>query len=103
MREETNQQQCKKCIEKLMLGLIKKSNEIANGVSLPKAQWTIFYRLQMMLHYYPNQQPQKVCNDEVLAIKDLKQQHGYSIGELAFIFQRSKSTIHSVLKQAKNS
>jgi hypothetical protein len=103
MSEETNQQKCEKCIDELMLGLIKKSNEISKGVSLPKAQWVIFYRLQMMLHYYPNPQPQKVCDDEALAIESLKQQHDYSIGELAFIFQLSKSTIHSVLKQAKNS
>jgi predicted DNA-binding protein (MmcQ/YjbR family) len=62
MSEETTQQQCEKCIDKLMLGLIKKSNEISRGMHLPKAQWITFYRLQMMLHYYPNPQPLTLCN-----------------------------------------
>jgi hypothetical protein len=97
----TKQQQCEKCIDKLMLGLVKKSNEISKGVSLPKKEWMMFYRLQTILNYYPNPQPQQVCNGEAEVINELKEQHGYSIGELAFIFQRSKSTIHAVLKQKK--
>ena len=102
MSEETNQQQFKKCIDELMLGLIQKSNEISKGVSLPKKEWMMFYRLQTILNYYPDPQPKQVCKEEAVAINELKTRHGYSIGELAFIFMRSKATIHAVLKKSSN-
>ena len=99
---ETKQQQREKCIDKLMLGLVKKSNEISKGVSLPKKEWMMFYRLQTILNYYPDPQPKQVCKEESEAINELKTHHGYSIGELAFIFMRSKATIHAVLKKSSN-
>jgi len=99
--ETTKESQCKKCVEELLSGLVAKSNEITEGVSLSKKEWMMFYRLQMILHYYPSPQPERVGDDEALTINDLKEQHGYSIGELAFIFQRSKSTIHGVLNGKK--
>ena len=102
MSEETNQQQCEKCIEELMLGLVKKSNEISNGASLTKKEWMMFYRLQTILNYYPDPQPKQVCKEEAEAINELKTHHGYSIRELAFIFMRSKATIHAVLKKSDN-
>lgn len=98
---ECNDQKKQECKEELMKGIVAKSNEIMDGVLLTKAEWKMFYRLQIILCYYPDPQPQQVCNDEAEAITDLKEQHKYSIGELAFIFQRSKSTINAVLKQPK--
>jgi hypothetical protein len=51
------------------------------------------------LHYYPDPQPPQVGDDEALAIEDLKEHHGYSVGDLAFIFIRSKATIPEVLNR----
>jgi hypothetical protein len=99
--ETTKESQCKKCVEELLSGLVAKSNEISEGVALTKAEWKMFFRLQMILHYYPDPQPERVGKDEASEISVLKEHHDYSIGELAFIFQRSKSTIHAVLKQSK--
>ena len=83
-----------------MEGLRQKSDEISEGVSLKKSEWKMFYRLNNILYYYPDPQPKQVCPDEAQEIISLKEQHKYSIGDLAFIFQRSKSTIHQVLKQS---
>ena len=99
MSKET---ECEKCKNALMKGLYDKSNEISEGVSLPKAQWSMFYRLQTILCYYPDPQPKQVCKAEAETINILKNHHGYSIGELAFIFMRSKATIHAVLKKSSN-
>ena len=102
MTKETIYSKCEKrqaCIEELMQGLVNKSFEITDGVSLTNAEWKMYYRLRAILHYYPDPQPERVGDDEALAIKDLKEHHGYSIGDLAFIFIRSKAKIHELLNR----
>jgi hypothetical protein len=89
----------KACIDELMQGLLDMSFEITDGVSLTNNEWKIYYRLRAILHYYPDPQPPQVGDDEALAIEDLKEHHGYSVGDLAFIFIRSKATIPEVLNR----
>lgn len=89
----------KKAIEKTMSDLLQKSVDITEGVRLPAKEWRAFYRLQMVLYYFPQEQPFHVSDQEAEAILDLRQVHKYSITDLAFIFQRSKQTIFEVLKK----
>jgi hypothetical protein len=89
----------KQAIEKTMLDLLEKSDEVSNGVRLPAKEWKMFYRLQMVLAYFPKEQPFHITNQEAEAILDLRTRHNFSIADLAFIFQRSKQTIFEVLKK----
>jgi hypothetical protein len=90
----------KQAIEKTMLDLLKKSDEVSNGVRLPAKEWKMFYRLQMVLAYFPKEQPFHITDQEAEAILDLRTRHNYSIADLAFIFQRSTQTIFKILKDA---
>ena len=89
----------KQAIEKIMCDLLKKSDEVSNGVRLPAKEWKMFYRLQMVLAYFPKEQSFHITDQEAEAILDLRTRHNYSITDLAFIFQRSKQTIFEVLKK----
>jgi hypothetical protein len=89
----------KQAIEKTMLDLLKKSHEITEGVRLPDKEWKMFYRLQMVLCYFPKEQPFHITDDEADEIVTLQKAHKFSIENLAFIFQRSKQTIFEVLKK----
>ena len=82
-----------------MSNLLEKSGELADGVQLSSREWKMFYRFQMILYYYPKPQSQHLSEDEKTAIKSLREHHKYSIDDLAFIFMRSKSTIHECLKK----
>jgi hypothetical protein len=66
---------------------------------LTSKEWKMFYRLHMILHYFPNPQPNQIGKDEAIEILAKQKAHGYSVGDLAFIFMRSKSTIHEFLKE----
>lgn len=86
------------CIRTFILNLEEKVEEIFEGEELPAPQWRAFYRLIMMLNYYPDEQPKHVTEFEANCIKRLHEAHpSYSIEDLAWIFIRSKSTIHAVL------
>lgn len=66
---------------------------------LTSKEWKMFYRLQMILHYFPNPQPNQIGKSEAIEILAKQKANGYSVGDLAFIFIRSKSTIHEFLKE----
>jgi hypothetical protein len=61
--------------------------------------WKIYYRVQQILGRFPKPQPQHVDEEEAEEIINLWKAHHYSISDLAFIFDRSKATIHQVLKK----
>ncbi len=82
-----------------MIDLLEKSAEITEGVALTPKEWLAFYRLRTVFHYFPDPQPRHVGEEEAEEIKSLQKQHNYSVGDLAFIFLRSKSTIDQVLKR----
>jgi len=75
---------------------IVRSLETVKGTPV---EWKIFYRIQQILVRFPKPQPQHVDEEEAEAILDLWKAHRYSISDLAFIFDRSKATIHQVLKK----
>lgn len=63
-------------------------DEIASSRLGCRASWRLFMRLCNM-----RGQPQHVSSAEAGLMRDLRKR-GYSLGDLAFIFDRSKETIH---------
>jgi len=74
--------------------------ESLKDVMAPAAEWKIYYRIEVILLRFPCKQPQHVNEAEAERILELRKAHKYSVSDLAFIFDRSKATIHAVLKQA---
>ena len=62
-------------------------------------EWKIYYRVQQILVRFPKPQPQHVDEEEAEEITGMSEQHHYSVSDLAFIFDRSKATIHEVLNR----
>lgn len=83
-----------------MDALLAESERVVEGIKVPSKEWLLYYRFTMILNYYPNNQPQNVSEGEAQAIKGLREHHGFSIADLASIFQRSKATIHEVLNRS---
>jgi hypothetical protein len=84
--------------ENLMCKLREYINEISRGVKLTAPEWRMFYRAYFVLFYFPDKQPRHVCTEESEWIKQLKHDHpSYTVEDLAFIFMRSKETIHRIL------
>ena len=90
--------QCKrKFMKELMLGRFWK---LLEDVKLTPTEWKPIFRLDMNFLHYPNPQPKHVPDYEAKAIRDLHKDYPpYSMGDLAWIFLRSKSTIHDVLNR----
>ncbi len=82
----------------VVLGLFSKIEANIRDIALPPNEWKIYYRIEVILLRYPRDQPQHVEEEEAERIAILRRRHKYSVGDLAFIFNRSKSTIHEVLK-----
>jgi hypothetical protein len=82
-----------------MSDLIDRSFEITEGVKLTAKEWRMFYRLQTILYYYPKPQPAHVDECEAEEIKAKQKHHDYPVGDLSFIFMRSKATIYEVLQK----
>ena len=89
---------CKrKFMKELMLGRFWK---LLDDVKLTPAEWKPIFRLNFNFLHYPNPQPKHVPDYEADSIRDLHRDNPvYSIGDLAWIFMRSKSTIHDVLNR----
>ena len=81
-------------IKKLMA---KRIDEGLKDIKIPPNEWKIFYRIERIIVRFPCKQPQHISEEEANAIKGLKKHHNYSVRDLAFIFNSSKSTIHEVL------
>lgn len=88
-----------KCMDAFLEGLFKRINEVNKDVELTPEGWKMYYRLHFLLETYPNPQTQHVTGHERDFIKGIKEHHKYSMSDLAFIFRRSKSTIHEVLNR----
>jgi hypothetical protein len=89
----------KACYESLRTKLLEKTFEISENVVLTNREWLMYYRLENVLRYFPYQQPLHIDGLEAEAILGIKKTHDYSVGDIAFIFQRSKATIHEFLKK----
>ncbi len=99
---EADFQSCKqkdKCMDAFMEGLLKRINEVNKDVELTPEGWKMYYRLRFLLETYPKSQTQHVTDYERDFIKGIRERHKYSISDLAFIFRRSKSTIHEALQR----
>jgi hypothetical protein len=86
--------------EELMREIISRIDKVFEGEKFTAKEWKPFYRVDMMLRYLPDPQPKHVGKDEAKAIRQLHEDHpSYSIEDLAWIFMRSKSTVHAVLNE----
>jgi len=85
--------------KKIKLEMARLIDEGLKDVKLPANEWKIYYRIEQIILGFPCNQPQHVNEEEANAIKELKKHHNYSVSDLAFIFNRSKSTIHEVLSR----
>lgn len=66
--------------EELMSKLRMKVSEIFEGEKFTAKEWKPFYRLDMLLHYFPDEQTKQVSRDETEAIRQLHEDHPtYSI------------------------
>jgi hypothetical protein len=95
----SNCRQEKACFEAFRVKLLEKSLEISEGLRLTNKEWIMFYRLENVLRFFPNPQPCHIEDLEAEAILGIQKTHKFSIGVLAFIFQRSKSAIFELLKK----
>lgn len=86
------------CIEALMSDLINKSFKLTENVTLTPKEWLMYYRVTEMLHYFPDPNHNTYAKKKPKKSK-LREAHGYSVGDLAFIFMRSKATIHEILRK----
>jgi hypothetical protein len=57
-----------------------------------------FYKIFIRLLWYPNAQPKQVAPEESAFLKELRGK-GFSIGDIAEIASRSKSTVQDVLSR----
>jgi hypothetical protein len=85
---------------KLKEEIFERIDESLKDAKVPPNEWKLFYRIKRILVRFPRKQPQHVDDDEAEAIKGLREHHNYSISDLAFIFDKSKVTIHAILKKA---
>lgn len=88
-----------KIVEFTTLKICESYVESLKDVKASADEWKVYYRVQQILVRFPKPQPQHVDEQEAEAIKDLREHHKYSISDLAFIFDRSKATIHDVLNR----
>ncbi len=90
------------CLEGLTDEIFKeifsKIDENLKDVTVPADQWKLYYRIEIVLLRFPRDQPNHVEDQEAKRIVELREHHNYSFDDLAFIFNRSKSTIAAVLK-----
>jgi len=85
--------------KKIKKQMRKQIDESLKDVKLPADEWKILYRIERIIVRFPSKQPQHINEEEANAIKGLKNHHNYSFSDVAWIFNRSKSTIHEVLNR----
>jgi hypothetical protein len=101
-KQEQTEPECQKInvsVKVLRKLLVEVSNDVSNGLTLTNMEWWLFYRLQHVLSYFPDPQTRNITDDEAESIIGLRGHNGFSIGDLAFIFQRSKASIFECLKK----
>lgn len=100
---ETPHSNCKhrnRCASEVVCDILRQFDGLFKGVELTRDEWLAYFRvLEFLVYSYPNGQTEHVDKFEAEDIKDW-QKKGYSVGDIAFIFRRSKSTIHDVINRS---
>ena len=98
MSEVETKEKCAACKEKMLCDVLAFYEKQSDGVSTSRQAWNFYYRIFVALYYYPEPKPFHVSEEEAEFIRGLFKD-GYSHDDLAFITQRSKSTINDVLNK----
>ena len=80
--------------------MLNRFYELLEDVKLTAKEWKPLFRIEYNFMHYPKPQPKQVPEYEATSIRELHKAYpSYSIEDLAWIFMRSKSTIHAVLNR----